>query len=481
MRRDRISDALLPPAGSMGAKLGQALLWKPLFVRDDKRLWHLPFIFWLLETTQPTRYVEIGAGEGVGYMAVCQVLHRMRAHARCYAVGDWRNCDGQSGGLAPFAARNSELYGEFSEILDRGIDQAANVIDDRSVDLLLVDLTIAPEAAAVLHKRWIPKLSGNGILLINGVDRSDEATAILVAGLCANSPTFRMPGGDGLLVVLPSDGFENEFSKLSALGPDDPAQKLLIGMFTRLGAGTYYEAHATEAGHRVRALDEKAKELWKQRDNLSSELHELREQYESRHRKAATLQSLEFDLRRSLAASESELEQTRSDLGQVNLEIQSLQRLLDLERAERSTSERSLHQATASAAESALRIQELQERFAENLKLLEREQTSRSVEQNRYRAAIERLEDERVARKSADKEKERAAKEIQTIRRHLADLKEEAQQSHRANRALIEHAEESENIIAALSEELRLVRKQIRSCLIGSVGMREVAPDDNGR
>jgi hypothetical protein len=117
MRQDRISDALLPSSGASAPRFGHALLWTPSFVRDDKILWHVPFLFWLLEATRPRQYVEVGVGEGVAYMAVCQALHRMRAHAQCFAVGQWRDAEGHLAVPDRLAARNADLYEEFCILL----------------------------------------------------------------------------------------------------------------------------------------------------------------------------------------------------------------------------------------------------------------------------------------------------------------------------------------------------------------------------
>ena len=498
MKSDRISDALLPAGEPTGARLGRALLWQPSFVRDDKILWHVPFLFWLLEATQPRQYVEIGVGQGVGYMAVCQALHRMRANSRCYAVGEWKEEGEQNNAPQSFAARNAELYGDFSEILGKGYDQAADSIEDGTVDLMLVDLTVAPDAAASLHRRWIPKLSDDGILLINGIERSDEATTVLVSALSANSPTVRLPGGDGLLVVLPSGRSYDEVSRIAALAPRDPAHKLLIDMFTRLGAGTYFEVNVRDKDQRVEALDGKTKELWKARDALATEIGELREKYESRHRKVAILQSSEFDLQQAVATARVELDHARSELATLQADREKAQVLLENERAVRSETELKLREAAADAEQRKVRIDELQKRSDDQAKRHEQltqdvataraneaqlheqvkaEQSGRAEAEQAHRAAAASANQEKVARATAEAQRDeacaaleesqaQAAAEREMLRSRLADLMLEAHETDRVVRYLVEIAEQNENIVAALSEELRLVRLRVRACLV---------------
>ena len=592
---ERMSDSLLPMPGAPGARLGRALLWQPSFVCDDKMLWHVPFLFWLLETTQPKQYVQIGVGEGVDYMAICQALHRMRIQSRCYAVRNWSDGNPRPADPDRFAVRNADLYGDFSEILDHGVEDAADAIGDQAVDLMLVDLTAAPGAAGSFHKCWHSKLSRNGILLINGIDGGDAATSVLVNALSANSPTVRLPGGDGLLVVLPTSETGDEFSRLAALAPEDPAQKLIIEMFTRLGAATYQEVNLREKDRQVEALDEKAKELWQERNSLVLQLGEVRAQYASRHHKAAILQSREYSLQQAAAEAQSEIERLTADIASIRAELDKARWLLGKEKTAREgagqdreaaaaelaelmiviaeegrrseeqarqhqrladeiasakANEARLHQqlnaetearadavkasqaaagiseqlrnacvASEAALEKALADLDTAERarataevqrkeavqFAEQDKssriaaeaqrdeafdLVEQERISRTaaeaqrdeafefVEQEKmFRAAAEAQRDEaiqivaieKVARAKADDKLSEATNEAGKLRSRITELMREMNENYSSFRSLIELAEQNENIISALGEELRLTREQVRACLVAPV------------
>lgn len=503
MKQDRIGDALLAPSAAPGTRIGHALLWQPSFVRDEKILWHVPFLFWLLESVRPRRYLEVGVGEGVAYMAVCQALHRMRAHSQCYAVGTWEQSNEGDGVPERLAARNADLYEDFSQILSDGPEKAAEAIEDESIDLMLIDLGEAPEAASTLRERWLPKLSKSGILLLNGIDRGDSATTVLVGSLSEQSPTVRMPGGDGLLVVLPSRDPDEDAANIAALSPDDPAHKLIIQMFTRLGAGTYYETHARDDEQRASELDERIRAILEERDSLAAQLSELQGQYDARHRKVATLQSQTFDMQLAIAAAQSESERLKAQLGAAQAERDEAQELLEQERSARAEADERLSAMTAEQAELKDRVAELTTLHAQEARnhqhaieelaarrkkqeeaalSLRAEQTARAdaekardeaelsrkreleardeAEQLRERE-LEALDETRTALNAAETERASAVAEADALRHRVAELTLQSKREYAVMKSLIETAEQNENLITALGEELRTLRQQV--------------------
>ena len=460
MRQDRISDALLPSSGTAAPRLGHALLWTPSYVRDDKILWHVPFLFWLLEATRPRRYVELGVGEGVAYMAVCQALHRMRAHAQCFAVGEWRNEDGQIAVPERLAARNADLYEDFSQILSDGIGKAAEVIDDGSVDLMLVDLTEDESVAASLQQTWLPKLSSTGILLLNGIGRSNAENAELVEALSSKSPTIQMPGGDGLLVVLPSRGPDEELANIAALTPDDPAHKLIVQMFTRLGAGAYHEVHARQDSDRVEALDDRIRALIEERDSLAQRVEERDRQYDARHRKTAILQSHVFDLQIAAEAARAEAQRVADELSVAATDREEADDLLRQERsAHRDTRERA---DKASAEVEALRVsmEELTARAEEATKERERLSGELAAERIKQAESVALLRAERQDRIQFERERVKAVAESETLGKRVAELTSAADQHYRTVKDLVAALAENENLVIALTEELRSQRQE---------------------
>jgi Methyltransferase domain len=477
MRQDRISDALLPSSGASAPRFGHALLWTPSFVRDDKILWHVPFLFWLLEATRPRQYVELGVGEGVAYMAVCQALHRMRAHAQCFAVGQWRDAEGHLAVPDRLAARNADLYEDFSQILTDGIQESADVIEDGSVDLMLVDLTTDPELAESVQQSWLPKLSPTGILLLNGIGHGDPAIANLVTDLSGRSPTIQMPGGDGLLVVLPRRGPDEQLGGIAALTPDDPAHKLIVQMFTRLGAGAYHEVHARRDSEHLDALDGRLRELADERDSLAAQLAERERQYDARHRKAAVLQSQVFDLQMATEAARSEVERVSAELSRVSdllqqeqsdrkaerdaahnllvqeqaaraTELDAAQNLLLQEKAAREMAEERADLAGAELGALRQAVANLTERSSEAERAVERLSTELASERERTDELSALLEAEKGARREADAQRDAAGAEAEALRatsqKHFGIIK-----------GLIIALEENENLVSALTEELR--------------------------
>jgi len=463
MKQDRISDALLPPSGSPGPRIGQALLWTPSYVRDDQILWHVPFLFWLLEATRPRLYVEIGVGEGVAYMAVCQALHRMRAHSQCYAVGQWQDGDGNTVVPERLAARNADLYEDFSRILSGGIEESAQLIDDGSIDLMLVDLTQDPKIATSIQQTWLSKLSPKGILLLNGINRDDAAVSVLVDALTSKYSTIKMPGGDGLLVVLPVRGPDEELSKIATLTSDDPAHKLIIQMFTRLGAGAYHEVHSRQDADRVGALGETIQELTAKCETLGAQLEERERQYDARHRKTAILQSKVFDLQLAVEAIQSEADRVA---GESKAESEETRDLLQLERsahrdsrelADKATAElESLRKIVAELTEQSENAsQEIQRLSDESAKEIQRLSSEIAAKEAQHLESSALLERERDIRVEVERQRDKAVAASEDLERRVTETASAADKHYLTVKELVIALEEAENLVSALTEELK--------------------------
>ena len=162
------------------------------------------------------------------------------------------------------------------------------------------------------------------------INRDDAAVSVLVDALTSKYSTIKMPGGDGFAVVLPVRGPDDELSKIATLTPDDPAHKLIIQMFTRLGAGAYHEVHSRQDADRLGALGETIQELTAKCETLGAQLEERERQYDARHRKTAILQSKVFDLQLAVEALQSEADRVA---GELKAEGEETRDLLQLERS----------------------------------------------------------------------------------------------------------------------------------------------------
>lgn len=323
MTLETISDDLLPaPFNAVvpRADHAEALFWRPQYVRNDTVLWHVPFLFWLIEIARPNQYVEIGVGEGVTYMAACQSLHRLNYDGQCHAVGVWKAAGDRMDVPNRFAARNAELYEHFSRILTDGLENSHRHFATGSVDLMLVDFvsiaqagTPAADIIGALREKWLPKLSERGILLLHGVG-ADEGANALVEELSGQMPALRLSGGQGIITLLHGGKVAQRLSRLAALPEEHQVRKALVKLFNRLGAASYYETSGHASENRAQSANHHLKELREEYDGIVVRLEESLSQYEGRHRQVANLQARVFDLEMARDAQKAEVERLEGSL-----------------------------------------------------------------------------------------------------------------------------------------------------------------------
>ena len=318
MRQEPVGDDLLPmPLNAVVQRSGQtqaALFWRPQYVQHNAILWHIPFLFWIMEIARPRQYVEIGVGDGVAYMAACQSLHRLQVDAECHAVGVWED----KAAPGQLASRNADLYSYFSRILTDGIEHGHRHFAAGSVDVMLIDLKLItadgkPAAAVVetLRDQWLPKLSEQGILLMHGTRAgagTEENAAGFVEELCAQVPAIRLSGGDGITALLYGADRVERLAGIAALPADHHIRRALVEMFDRLGAASYYEMSGRSSEERADSGDRHLQALQKEYDDLAARLEESLARYEGRHRQVATLQAKSFDLEIAKHSQSAEIE-----------------------------------------------------------------------------------------------------------------------------------------------------------------------------
>ncbi|MGW8202148.1 hypothetical protein ACWGM0_06310 [Sphingomonas bisphenolicum] len=284
----------------------QALFWQPQYARNDVILWHIPFLFWVLELSRPRQYVEIGVGEGVAYMAACQCLHRVQPDARCDAVGTWAGEGDVVDAPAKLVSRNTDLYGHFSRILTDGIGRGDRHFAAASIDFLLIDMVATARAGLTaatvietIQEKWLGKLSNESIILVHGTAQAEGDVAAFIDGMSARMPTIQLPGGEGMTVLLYGKNVIEQLGDLVSLTEDHPehqARQAFIEMFTRLGAANYYEMSSQSQEERASSAGRHFEELKAEYEKLAEQLKDSRAQYEGRHRQIANLQAKSFDL-----------------------------------------------------------------------------------------------------------------------------------------------------------------------------------------
>ncbi len=137
---------------------------------------HLPLLHDLVMRAAPRLVVVLGFGDGQLFCAICQTIREGQLPTRCLAV---RQAHGSAGEADDSPWREgkdycAEFYGEIAEFLSSSPVEAAEAIDDGSVDLLLIDDCAAGAAIRAQIARWEAKLSPRGILLLHGINLERE-------------------------------------------------------------------------------------------------------------------------------------------------------------------------------------------------------------------------------------------------------------------------------------------------------------------
>ncbi len=171
---------------------------------------HENFLHWLLVTTQPHIFVEVGVHHGFSYFVACQTVKAKNTGTICYGVDTWKgdehtvyDPEGHPDLIYETVKRHNEAYKAFSSLIRKPSVKAAGDFHDRSVELLHIDAGHTYEAIKDDFFAWIPKMRKGGIILIHD-------TVCMGPGLGVNEfyneikdlfPSFNMTNAYGLGVL----------------------------------------------------------------------------------------------------------------------------------------------------------------------------------------------------------------------------------------------------------------------------------------
>jgi O-antigen biosynthesis protein len=162
---------------------------------------HIPFAYWLIHTITPQTLVELGRPASSSYAAFCQAVQDEGLETRCYAV----ECP-QKGEDAPQTAEptpSSTDYSAFSQTFRCTFDEAALRFADSSIDLLHIDGIQSYDAGRDVFKKWLPKLSARGVVLLHHTNdlHGDAGIWRLWNDVASRWPCFEFLHGRGLGIL----------------------------------------------------------------------------------------------------------------------------------------------------------------------------------------------------------------------------------------------------------------------------------------
>jgi hypothetical protein len=133
----------------------------------------IPLLYAIMALSRPRRYVELGVHNGMSFFAACQISETLKLDTECVGIDSWVG--------DPHASfHSSEVLDTFRETIKRHYPDQAYVqgmfrdalpaFEDGSVDLLHIDGYHTYEAVKDDFETWLPKMSGNGIIIFHDIN-----------------------------------------------------------------------------------------------------------------------------------------------------------------------------------------------------------------------------------------------------------------------------------------------------------------------
>lgn len=212
-----------------------AILWRPRYVVQSTMLGQLPLLFWILETIRPRAVAQIGMGDGLVYMAICQALEQLGTFAPCVGIQPE-----QAPLLPPTLHQQHEAqYGDFSTLISGDITAPPPQLGD-GIDLLVLHQALEPEDLEAVLAGWLPRLSDRAVILICRPEMGSgdacaphpdhEADSRVMTGLTA-------PGDRKLDVILHGANQPDRLLRLASSAQGKSSKLFMRQVFSRLGKG----------------------------------------------------------------------------------------------------------------------------------------------------------------------------------------------------------------------------------------------------
>ena len=168
---------------------------------------HIAFANWLVSATKPKIIVELGTHFGVSYSTFCQAVKELNLSTKCFAIDTWEG-DAHSGlydnsVYEDLKLFNNQNYASFSILIRDKFDNALNLFEDGTIDILHIDGLHTYEAVKNDFNNWIPKLSTKAVVLFHDTEMRVEDFGVyrLWQEICVTGQTFDFKHSAGLGVL----------------------------------------------------------------------------------------------------------------------------------------------------------------------------------------------------------------------------------------------------------------------------------------
>ncbi|EPO3259204.1 class I SAM-dependent methyltransferase [Escherichia coli] len=236
------------------------IFWRPSYIAQSAWLEHIPFAFWLIDTLQPRKIVELGTHYGSSYFSFCQAVTKLDLQTQCYAVDTWSGDEhaGQYGEevYLQVSEYNQQHYSDFSTLVRSTFDQALEHFPQGSIDLLHIDGLHTLEAVRHDFESWLPKLSDRAVVIMHDTNVRERGFGVfqLLDELKQQYPHFEFAHGHGLGVIGVGSEQSSEMMSLYGLSDNPSATRQVQEVFSRLGKACGYSWENSEIKRQMVAL-----------------------------------------------------------------------------------------------------------------------------------------------------------------------------------------------------------------------------------
>ncbi|HCT7533603.1 TPA: class I SAM-dependent methyltransferase [Escherichia coli] len=236
------------------------IFWRPSYIAQSAWLEHIPFAFWLIDTLQPRKIVELGTHYGSSYFSFCQAVTKLDLQTQCYAVDTWSGDEhaGQYGEevYRQVSEYNQQHYSDFSTLVRSTFDQALEHFPQGSIDLLHIDGLHTLEAVRHDFESWLPKLSDRAVVIMHDTNVRERGFGVfqLLDELKQQYPHFEFAHGHGLGVIGVGSEQSSEMMSLYGLSDNPSATRQVQEVFSRLGKACGYSRENSEIKRQMVAL-----------------------------------------------------------------------------------------------------------------------------------------------------------------------------------------------------------------------------------
>ncbi|WP_334064987.1 hypothetical protein [Limimaricola cinnabarinus] len=323
----------------------QAIFWPVRHPTASPFLAKLPFLFWIMEASRPRKVVQLGIGDGLIYMALCQAAERLGGQTLCMGI------DSSDSPLpTDFQVSHDTQYRDISVLFSEFPAEGASLV--RDADVLVLNSPLEDERSRIILESWLPQLSKNAVVLVckpTQVFKSqdlrrallDESEHLVMSGMMS-------PGGELLDVILYGDDQPERLRRLASSDYTSALHMAARQVFGRLGQGIENAFHISAAKAEITNLEQQIETLQvhlKQREfNLStarSPIELLQPPLEANRVQTEAAVSTELvrssqwqEERSKLTARLAELETSRDDVEAVRSESQRELEALRKQKAE---------------------------------------------------------------------------------------------------------------------------------------------------